>query len=96
MRSLELVPLRISSIRNRTGSPDRLRAMDALSRATSARNFDFPSSRESVTASDAHTVRRESRALEARTGPPANAITAFNPTVLSIVLLPAMFEPVIR
>src|ERR1700733_2160139 len=92
-RSREFVPLRISSIKNRTGFPDPVQRSASRSLSASARNLDFSLSNESEIELEAQIVKQLSRALAALTGAPARARTVFTPTAFRNVLLPAIFDP---
>ena len=96
LRSLEFVPLKISSIRNRTGSALSVERIVSRKRSTSERNLDLPSESESPIDIEAQRRNIDVRRLRARTGAPAEARTEFTPMVRSSVLLPAMLEPLIK
>lgn len=95
-RSLEFVPLSISSIRNRTGLLSSAVCIASRSRAISDRNFDLLSCNESAIEMDAHMAKGAIEARFAHTGAPAAARTAFRPIARSYVLFPDIFDPLNR
>ena len=92
-RSCELVPCRISSSRNSSGTGPRARSTivpDAQDLGVEAR---VPRLQRVLDAQRGADRERRQRSRRARTGAPASASTTLTPTVRSSVLLPDMFEP---